>query len=211
MSHRRVALRGAALIAALAIPALLATGCGSGAKTPSVASLGTTPSSGGSASRSRLFPPAIGSVGASMSTQVGTGVSGIRYTACMQSHGVPNFPEPNADGTITITVSASLNPNSPLFQRAEDDCQHLVPAGKGPSQALQERMKARMLGFAACMRSHGVPDYPDPTFGAGGMVSQIISRSDGISPNSPAFQAAQKNCGGKLGGHQATGGTAIDD
>jgi hypothetical protein len=145
-----------------------------------------------------------------MSTQVSTGAAGVKYTACMQSHGMPNFPEPSADGTITVTVSSSLNPSSPLFQKAEADCQHLVPAGKGPSQALQERMKARMLGFAACMRSHGVPGYPDPRFGPGGMVSQGISTSDGISPDSPAFQAAQKNCGGKLGGHQATGGAAID-
>ena len=43
------------------------------------------------------------------------------------------------------------------------------------------------------MRSHGVPHYPDPTFGPGGMVSQKLSRSE-TDPNSPTFLAAQKAC-----------------
>jgi hypothetical protein len=126
-----------------------------------------------------------------MSTQVGT--AGVNYTACMRSHGVPNFPDPDAKGTITVTVSASLNPSSPLFQQAEADCQHLIPAGRPLSQARQHQMKQRLLAFAACMRSHGFPHYPDPTFGPGGMVRQGLSRSDG-DPSSPIFQAAQKAC-----------------
>jgi hypothetical protein len=111
----------------------------------------------------------------------------------MRSHGVPNFPDPDSHGTITITVSTSLNPSSPLFQRAESDCQHLLPPGKTLSQAQQQKMKERALAFAACMRSHGVTKYPDPTFSSGG-VSQGLSRKDGIDPNSPIFQAAQKTC-----------------
>jgi hypothetical protein len=110
----------------------------------------------------------------------------------MQSHGLPNFPEPNAQGVITITVSTSLDPGSPLFQKAEADCARLIPAGKGPSPAMQQRMKRRILAFAACMRSQGV-NYPDPTFGPGGTVSQGFSRKS-VDPNSPIFQAAQKAC-----------------
>jgi len=133
-----------------------------------------------------------------MSTQVGA--AGVRYTACMRSHGVPNFPDPDAQGVLTITVSPSLNPSSPLFQKAEADCQHLLPAEKGLSQAKQQQMKERMLAFAACMRSHGFPHYPDPTFGSGGMVSQGTGRNDGIDPNSPIFQAAEKTCRSAGGG-----------
>ncbi len=128
-----------------------------------------------------------------MSTQVGTGAAGVKYTACMRSHGVPNFPDPDARGTLTITVSPSLNPSSPLFQKAEAACQHLVHAGKAPSPARQQQMKAHALGFAACMRSHGVPHYPDPTFGSGGTISQSLSRGE-ADPSSPIFQAAQKAC-----------------
>ncbi len=179
----------------LAGVALLAAGCGGGSKSPSVASLGTTPSSssGNASSSSRLFPAGGGGFGASMSTQVGTGPAGIKYTACMRSHGVPSFPDPDATGTLTITVSPSLNPNSPLFQQAEVDCRHVLPPRKGLSQAQQQRMKTGLLAFAACMRSHGFPHYPDPSFGPGGMVSQGTGRS-AADPNSPIFQAAQKAC-----------------
>jgi hypothetical protein len=46
------------------------------------------------------------------------------------------------------------------------------------------------LKFADCMRSHGVPNFPDP--GPGGGIQ--ISAGSGINPKSPAFQAAQNAC-----------------
>jgi hypothetical protein len=50
------------------------------------------------------------------------------------------------------------------------------------------------LAFAACMRSHGVPTFPDPSSGGG------IQLSGGINPQSPAFQSAQRRCGHLLPG-----------
>ena len=44
--------------------------------------------------------------------------------------------------------------------------------------------------FAQCMRTHGVPNFPDP--GSSGNIS--LSSSSGINPRSPSFQAAQKEC-----------------
>ena len=44
------------------------------------------------------------------------------------------------------------------------------------------------VAFAACMRSHGVPEFPDP--GSNGHTSL----GNGIDPSSPQFQAAQKAC-----------------
>ncbi len=122
--------------------------------------------------------------------QVGT--AGVRYTACMRAHGVPKYPDPDAHGVITITISTALDPSSPLFQSAEGDCRQLIPAEKGLSAAKEQQFKARMLAFAACMRSHGVPNYPDPTFGSGGVTQR--SGGNGMDPNSPIFRAAQKNC-----------------
>ncbi len=121
------------------------------------------------------------------------GAAGVRYAACMRSHGMPNYPDPDDQGVITITISTSLNPNSPLFQKALADCRKLISPGKALSPERQQQMKERLLAFAACMRSHGVPNYPDPTFRSGGMVSQEIGRS-AVDPNSPIVQAAQKAC-----------------
>jgi hypothetical protein len=47
------------------------------------------------------------------------------------------------------------------------------------------------LKFAVCMRSHGVPNFPDP--GAHG--SFIGGPGSAIDPFSPAFRSAQRGCG----------------
>lgn len=60
------------------------------------------------------------------------------------------------------------------------------------------------IQFADCMRSHGVPSFPDPSSGGG----IHITAGSGINPFSPAFKAAQSACnkllpGGGPGGHGA--------
>jgi hypothetical protein len=63
--------------------------------------------------------------------------------------------------------------------------------------------EAAGLKFADCMRSHGVPNFPDPSAGGGIQMTP----GSGIDPQSPAFQAAQNACmklmpsGGPAGGH----------
>jgi hypothetical protein len=59
-------------------------------------------------------------------------------------------------------------------------------SGGPPSPAVT----AAFLKFARCMRSHGVPNFPDP--GSGGGID--ISPGSGLDPASPAFQAAQRQC-----------------
>ncbi len=49
--------------------------------------------------------------------------------------------------------------------------------------------------FSACMRSHGVPNFPDPTFISGGQGITVRVGGAGINPRSPAFQQAEKICG----------------
>jgi hypothetical protein len=49
------------------------------------------------------------------------------------------------------------------------------------------------LAYSRCMRSHGVPDFPDPN-GQGNLVIQGSPGSD-LAPNSPALQSAEKACG----------------
>jgi hypothetical protein len=42
------------------------------------------------------------------------------------------------------------------------------------------------------MRSHGVPNFPDPSQGGG--IKLAITPASGINPQSPSFQAAQHSC-----------------
>jgi hypothetical protein len=58
--------------------------------------------------------------------------------------------------------------------------------------------------MSRCMRSHGVPNFPDPQFQSGpngGLGIRL--NGTGVDPSSPAFQAAQKECGSILGGAPA--------
>jgi hypothetical protein len=56
---------------------------------------------------------------------------------------------------------------------------------------------SQAIEFADCMRSHGVPNFPDPGATGGGIS---ISAGSGINPASPAFQKAQSSCSKLLPG-----------
>lgn len=51
----------------------------------------------------------------------------LKYSQCMRSHGVSNFPDPNGQGVIHIQASSgsSLDPNSSQFQAAQKACKSL--------------------------------------------------------------------------------------
>jgi hypothetical protein len=50
--------------------------------------------------------------------------------------------------------------------------------------------EAQALAFAGCMRSSGVPNFPDPKAGGG----FLFRPGAGIDPSSAAFRAAQAKC-----------------
>jgi hypothetical protein len=119
----------------------------------------------------------------------------LKFSQCMRSHGVPNFPDPSAGGGIRLDSSSGLDPRSPSFQSAQQTCRKLLPGG-GPPRDVPAAQRREMLANAECMRKHGVPNFPDPTFPKGGGVG--VGLPPGISPQSPAFQAAAKACGGAV-------------
>jgi hypothetical protein len=131
----------------------------------------------------------------------GSVASMMKFASCMRSHGVSNFPDPNSQGAISISSSSGIDPNSAQYTKAQQSCQTLMPGGGAPSPAVQHKMQMQALAYSACMRAHGLPGFPDPSF-SGGAISLRISRSGtgGIDPNSPQFQSAQEACQGKLPG-----------
>jgi hypothetical protein len=152
----------------------------------------------------------------------------LRFAQCMRQHGV-DLPDPNADGAITIQHSdngsgpsqsgpGGLEPNSPAFQAAQTACQKYQPnGGKGNATAQDiKAMQAKGLKFSQCMRSHGLPNFPDPqsnssggsTFQQAGGPGAKSGAQAGLSingetftfdPSDPAFQKAQQACSSILG------------
>jgi hypothetical protein len=54
----------------------------------------------------------------------------LRYAVCMRAHGVPGFPDPNAQGNILLDPSIV---NSPQFQSAAQTCHSVDPGLAVPS------------------------------------------------------------------------------
>lgn len=65
-------------------------------------------------------------------------------------------------------------------------------SSKKPSRAASV---SQGLKFAECMRSHGLPSFPDPINGGG-----FQFKDGSVNPASPAFQAARKACQAVLPG-----------
>jgi len=54
----------------------------------------------------------------------------IAYSACMRENGVPGYPDPlTGSGGGTVIHLTGVDPNSPLFQRAQQICHKKVPGG----------------------------------------------------------------------------------
>jgi len=145
--------RTAATIIATAALALLAAACSSGSG-PSSAGSGGSPDAGESANS----PSAVG------------------YSHCMRSHSVPHFPDPGSSGQVPKTSAQHLGVSGSQYQAAQRACQRLLPTTESIGQQTQQCMSSgdcpqalvrqiltAQLKFARCMRSHGVPNWPDPT------------------------------------------------
>jgi hypothetical protein len=116
---------------------------------------------------------------------------GVKFATCMRDHGVPNFPDPEADAGIQIPVSLAKNP-APAFTSAIHACRYLIPAST-QAPVVSASQKAAALKLAQCMRKHGVPNYPDPTYQDGHLVPPDIA-NPAVNQASPAFGAASKAC-----------------
>jgi hypothetical protein len=185
---RRAGCTTAGLFAAvglLALGALLA-GCG-GSTNAGVASLGSHTAE--SRSSTSGAPGASGGSEASPTSQA------IAYTDCMHAHGVPDFPAPqvseHGDSTsIKMAVPVGVGRN-PRFKTALEACRKLLPGGGPGNQApLTPAQQEQYLRAAACIRAHGVPSFPDPTFSGGG----VHIDHQKLNESSPAFKAAVHDC-----------------
>jgi hypothetical protein len=181
----------------------IAAGCGGAAGSPGVADLagGTTTSSSGT---QQSFGGSSGGGGASgphFALKINaTGATAAKYAACIRAHGVPNFPDPNAEGVITGSGTNGFDPGSPAFRRAQQACRKLLPNGGQPSAQQIAKAQQSALAFSTCMRAHGVKDFPDPQISGGGIrLSLRGGPGSDLSPDNPTFRRAQQACQGKLG------------
>ena len=144
-----------------------------------------------------------GSAG-SFSSTMKVGSNGLAFSACMRSHGVPNFPDPNGTGRDHVRLERRHRPElAPVPVGPEDAARSCCPNGGAPSPAQHAKAQAAMLRYSACMRSHGVPKFPDPNFSGGRISLSIDSKERASTRNRLSSRRprrpARANLPGKLG------------
>jgi hypothetical protein len=136
--------------------------------------------------------------------------SAVAYSACMRSHAVPSFPDPDSTGSLTKADARQLGVSDAQLQAAEQACRHLLPdygttVDAGSVQqcmeadvcppALVQQVLIEERRFAQCMRSHGVPHWPDPSIDPRGRPVFVISISElGFDPYARAIWAKGNDC-----------------
>ncbi len=157
-------------------------------------------------------PSSAGSGGAPNATG-STAPSAVGYSACMRSHGVPDYPDPDSSGQLPKGDAQQFGVSTSQYGSAQQACQYLLPTGGSLQQQEYQCMQnsdcpsalvQQMLGadrrLARCMRSHGVPNFPDPTIDSNGPIFNITNAgiSDAASHTSQ-FEATLTECGRLVG------------
>lgn len=168
-------LKVATALSLLLVLSLVAAGCGGG----------SGPGIAGSGAR-HAEAPATSSSGNGMAQL-------LAYARCMRTHGVSDFPDPTASpgGGAAIQINggpgSDLDRNNPTFMAAKRSCESLLPgAGEQSPPASPEKIAAEVK-WAQCIRSHGLPNFPDPD-GEGAFDSGKFD------PGSAAFEVASNAC-----------------
>jgi hypothetical protein len=178
--------------AAAVVLAVTAAACSSGSQSPTVPSVASGPTT--------TADPSSGSSGGATPL-----AEGLAYAQCMRSHGVSNFPDPVATPSGGYGFRMPLGPNridphSVAYVAAQEACKSLLPQWwTGPQ--LSPAQQQAWLDWAKCIRSHGVPDFPDPKFSG----SQVQVSSVGGS-SSPQVQSAMDACKSRLPSAGGLGG-----
>jgi hypothetical protein len=100
----------------------------------------------------------------------------------MRSHGLASFPDPTPSSNGKFPSAQELGVSQSQYQTAETACQNLLPVGTNdqfPAAEVQQLLIG-MRAFSQCMRSNGVPNWPDPSVNSAGQPLFSVS-SAGIT------------------------------
>jgi hypothetical protein len=166
-----------AAVAALAVGMIVAS-CSVGSQSPTGATAGSQPTT-----------TTIAAAGGSGSAGATPLAQAVTYARCVRSHGVPNFPDPvqTPDGGYGYRTSG-IDPNSSAFQGALQACRGLPSPWNSTGQQLTAAQQQAWLTWAQCVRTHGMPKFPDPTF------SGTAVHDSALGSSSPLLQSAMDAC-----------------
>ncbi|HEV2779613.1 MAG TPA: hypothetical protein VGX25_09450 [Actinophytocola sp.] len=111
-----------------------------------------------------------------------------QYRDCLTQHGIPLLDQPTEEGLPQIDKNRVP---ADRVSVALQECRESLPTGGDVDKPAQEDIEARQR-YAACIREHGVPAYPDPDPQSGEQrMSDELSRQ---LKNDPKLPAAEQAC-----------------
>src|SRR6266511_4464384 len=106
-----------------------------------------------------LVAAACGSSSSNGAASSGDRDQAVAYAQCMRENGVPDFPDPDAQGRLRALGHEQRD--DPQFRAATEACRDLAPGGEH-EQLGDPAFVEQMREFSQCMRENGLPDFPDP-------------------------------------------------
>jgi subtilase family serine protease len=113
------------------------------------------------------------SSGGSASAGSATYRADLAYAQCMRTHGVPGFPDPSPSEGFSI--SGQPRGNSPAA-RANDDCEHLLPAGSTGTGGATAPATASAPGAAVTDCLGSLPCYAPRQFRVAYGIQPLLNR-----------------------------------
>ncbi|THA72812.1 hypothetical protein E6P78_01340 [Streptomyces sp. A0958] len=125
------------------------------------------------------------------------GAGEVAYYRCMEDQGIPL--DTTDDGSLRIEKGAD---NEAAALAAEKECASLHPSPPAMVPATKEDM-ARARKLSACLREHGVKDYPDPAPNGDFGLSDELAHAMKTNPD---YREARRVCDPRPAGDPVVGG-----
>ena len=117
-----------------------------------------------------------------------TSGSAVSFSACMRHHAIAEFPDPDTDGNLPKVGPHQLGVSTSAYQAAREGCQHLLLPSTGQARETMNGLR----DFARCMRSRGVPNWPDPTLDNNGRP--VFDLHGRVNPDVPPAANTADRC-----------------
>jgi hypothetical protein len=100
---------------------------------------------------------------------------------CIRSHGMPGWPDPIINPLTSAPDWPQSAPRLPAgIQQACQSIANLLPPAAQQSQPPTPASMQALVRFARCLRSHGIPTWPDPNaLGEFPMTTQMAAQFKG--------------------------------
>jgi hypothetical protein len=114
----------------------------------------------------------------------------LDYAKCMRANGVPDFPDPQAQGNgVQQDVGKNLDPAA--VTKAQEACRDKMPQGEADDPDAGSVDTAKLASWTTCMRAK-LPKFPDPQ--VSGNTVTVNLDGTGITSGSAEFEKVRQAC-----------------